>query len=280
MPASATSKWGQNREEPAALLRVRTGPECPEGDRRELLWVTNLNCGTAREREKINRPEHPAGPFTEQRKNWAIPEKSQPEADRPSPRRRQEAAGRGKGPTRPQRRHPHQTANRLPVSNQRPPEILDGWHLPGGSRLETSSPEQTQGTPDWCARKLRLGPRRGEGARHPGRERPASSWRPELLGGEGTKRRPNRVRVFVENPNTGTTRHAGPAPWRAAWSLSSVDGESTRRERGQTVWSEHCRSSPHRPVTFVCSAPPSPQHDWTREPEQETTSARLCQGGN
>ena len=30
MLASATSKWGLNREVPAALLRVRTGPECPE----------------------------------------------------------------------------------------------------------------------------------------------------------------------------------------------------------------------------------------------------------
>ena len=36
MPASTTSKWGQNEEERAALLRVRTGPECPEGSRREL----------------------------------------------------------------------------------------------------------------------------------------------------------------------------------------------------------------------------------------------------
>ena len=35
----------------AALLRVRTGPESPEGNRRELLWVTNLNCGTAKERK-------------------------------------------------------------------------------------------------------------------------------------------------------------------------------------------------------------------------------------
>ena len=33
---SATSKWGLNREAQAALLRVRTGPECPEGNLREL----------------------------------------------------------------------------------------------------------------------------------------------------------------------------------------------------------------------------------------------------
>ena len=34
--ASATSKWGLGREARAALLRVRTGPECPEGNLREL----------------------------------------------------------------------------------------------------------------------------------------------------------------------------------------------------------------------------------------------------
>ena len=34
--ASATSKQGLNREARAALLRVRTRPECPEGNLREL----------------------------------------------------------------------------------------------------------------------------------------------------------------------------------------------------------------------------------------------------
>ena len=34
--ASATSKWGLNGEELAALLRVRTRPECPEGNWREI----------------------------------------------------------------------------------------------------------------------------------------------------------------------------------------------------------------------------------------------------
>ena len=36
MLTSATSKHGLNREAQAALLRVRTGPECPEGNLREL----------------------------------------------------------------------------------------------------------------------------------------------------------------------------------------------------------------------------------------------------
>ena len=35
-PASATSKPGLGREAWTALLRVRTGPECPEGNPREL----------------------------------------------------------------------------------------------------------------------------------------------------------------------------------------------------------------------------------------------------
>ena len=33
---SSTSKQGRDREEWAALLRIRTGHECPEGNLREL----------------------------------------------------------------------------------------------------------------------------------------------------------------------------------------------------------------------------------------------------
>ena len=36
MPAFTTSKRGLGREARAALLRVRTRPECPEGNLREL----------------------------------------------------------------------------------------------------------------------------------------------------------------------------------------------------------------------------------------------------
>ena len=36
MPASATSRRGLSREAQAALLRVRTRHECPEGNLREL----------------------------------------------------------------------------------------------------------------------------------------------------------------------------------------------------------------------------------------------------
>ena len=37
MLTSATSKRGLDREVPAALLRVRTGPECPEDNLKELM---------------------------------------------------------------------------------------------------------------------------------------------------------------------------------------------------------------------------------------------------
>ena len=47
MPASATSKRGLGREARAALLRVRTGPECPEGNLREItfLGIANQTVG-------------------------------------------------------------------------------------------------------------------------------------------------------------------------------------------------------------------------------------------
>ena len=55
--------------------------------------------------------------------------------------------------------------------------------------------------------------------------KPLAAWAAQA--GEGTKRRCNRIRTFVEYPKTGTALNAGPTPYRAAGSLSSVDAEST-----------------------------------------------------
>ena len=52
-PAPATSKWGLGREVQAALLRVRTGPECPEGNLRELIWASKSDCGIATTRKAL-----------------------------------------------------------------------------------------------------------------------------------------------------------------------------------------------------------------------------------
>ena len=55
MPAPATSKQGLGREAQAALLRVRTGPECPEGNLSKLTWASKPDCRIARERERGKR---------------------------------------------------------------------------------------------------------------------------------------------------------------------------------------------------------------------------------
>ena len=50
---SATSKWGLGREERAALLRVRAGHECPEGNLRELTWASTPDFGIATTRKAL-----------------------------------------------------------------------------------------------------------------------------------------------------------------------------------------------------------------------------------
>ena len=44
-PASTISKRGLGRELWAALITVRTGPECPKGNLRELIWASKPDCG-------------------------------------------------------------------------------------------------------------------------------------------------------------------------------------------------------------------------------------------
>ena len=46
-PSSATSKRGLGRKAWAALLRVRTRPEHPKGNLRELTWASKPDCGIA-----------------------------------------------------------------------------------------------------------------------------------------------------------------------------------------------------------------------------------------
>ena len=62
MPAFAISKWGLGREAQAALLRVRTGPECPEDNLRELTRDSKPDCGITTMRKALTqdtaRPAH------------------------------------------------------------------------------------------------------------------------------------------------------------------------------------------------------------------------------
>ena len=57
MLASASSKQVLNRKAQAALLRVRTGPECPEGNLRELTGDSNPNWDSQREGKKKEERE-------------------------------------------------------------------------------------------------------------------------------------------------------------------------------------------------------------------------------
>ena len=45
---------GLDSEARAALFRVRTGPECPEGNLRELTWASKPDCGIATTRKALN----------------------------------------------------------------------------------------------------------------------------------------------------------------------------------------------------------------------------------
>ena len=144
------------------------------------------------EQGKINRPEHTA--VSSENKGT---EKLQRRAG-PSPR---EVGGGGgeRGKLSPREATPTHPAN--------PPRFLS---------------EDIQ-RPD---RRRALGPRREKARRARGEGAKPLAAR-AAQAGEDTTRRRNRIRALVEDPKTGIALSAGPAPYRAAGSLSSVDGEST-----------------------------------------------------
>ena len=108
---------------------------------------------------------------------------------------------------------------------------------------------------------------------HPGRGRP-SLWLPEPLRPRKTTRRRNWIRAFVEDPKTGTASNAGPAPYRAAGSLSSVDGKAQTPLCGASpVWPEQA-SAPHT-QRHLPAAPalPAAGLNWTSEPKRSPPPA-------
>ena len=129
--AFATSEQGLDREMQAAqsVLRVRTGPECPVDNLRELTWDSNPNCGIAREEKKRTFPQKTNTQpdlLTEQR-TGQIPRQSYPAVYRllPPPcqgQRGRHATARAKrqGATpvsAPETSIFHQILSRLPVAN-------------------------------------------------------------------------------------------------------------------------------------------------------------------
>ena len=120
------------------------------------------------EREKINLPEHTAGRSqnkgTEQVQRRARRLRTGPAL--PEAGGRRQGIGE-RGRLGPKDRSPYHTANRPPISNQRPPEILDGRHPPEG-------PGETQGA---GTRLARVGTGAGDAE---GRRRK----RPTIAGGD------------------------------------------------------------------------------------------------
>ena len=50
-PPLASGGWGGRPR--AALVRVRTGPECPKSNLRELTWASKPDCGIATTRKAL-----------------------------------------------------------------------------------------------------------------------------------------------------------------------------------------------------------------------------------
>ena len=87
--------------------------------------------------------------------------------------------------------------------------------------------------------------------------RSPGTWSPELLRRvKGTKRRPNRVCTVMEYQEPESERlkpgkctkpkvRFRQFPYRATWSLSCVDWESTHPERGHTQCGPDTASAPH-----------------------------------
>ena len=107
-----------------------------------------LKLWDSKEGEKINRPEHTAGcsqnKGTEQVQRRARKLRANPALLETGGRE----VGKGAG-SAPKDNSPYRTANRPPVSNQRPPETLDGRHPPGGSRRDTGRRHPTSTGRDW-----------------------------------------------------------------------------------------------------------------------------------
>ena len=119
------------------MFRVRTGPECPEDNMRELTWDRNTNCGIARERErekntqKENFPVKGSNLALSQNKGLSQYQmrasccvQSSPRHQRQRDRWMTARTGRQEAISVPGRGIHHQTLSRLPVVNN---VFLGSW---------------------------------------------------------------------------------------------------------------------------------------------------------
>ena len=183
-PASATSNRGLGREVWAALLRVRTRPEHPEGNLRELTWDSKPDPGIATpgKNPKLRYCQACSQNKGLSRDRRCGPTHPLPETgDRGQP----EPEGGNRG-----RREASSTKLQAGfVANQ---DFLGFWTV--NIRLRRCA--------DCTPRKLSGMDGRGDKSQQP---RSPNTWSAERLGpGKGTKRRPNWVCTFEEYQSTWT----------------------------------------------------------------------------
>ena len=154
-------------------------------------------------------------------------------SDQPSRTGGRRQGGGERGRLGPKDRIPYRTANRPPVSNQRPPEILDGRHPPGGSLRDTGRRHPTRPA------RAGMGWRRGEGVPHPGRVRTSSSWLPEPLG-QG--RHKTQAQLFVPH-FSGTPEGWNHVQRRACSIWNSREPEQRRGESSGSPSPQRDRTS-------------------------------------
>ena len=169
--------------------------------------------------------------------------------------------------TQPQRSHPLPHCKQAAVCIQRLPEtrpaacagategkraphlgkVCPSLRLPWPLAAQENAPHPGRVCPSlWLPGPLAA---EGKGAPRPGEHAQAfgclNCW-----GGEDATRKCNRIRAVVEDPKTGTALSAGPAPYRTAGSLSSVEGTAAplppRSARELATW---VRVHLHPPVS-------------------------------
>ena len=279
------------------MLKVRTRPECPEDNLRELMWDNNPNWDSQREKKReernfpwralrhnLTRSQNKGLSKYQRRASWLRtgpsppPEAEKQAGDSQSRQARGDLAPETASSTKLRAGSqlltksswdPGQltSARRVKVRDQLPRG--DTWHT-GDSSLAASPGSQAAGTGDVIRQTHHLP---GESAR----AKHLVTWNARTW--EEHKRGPTKSTPLWSTPEpkpewirpgkcTQTMVYFRQFPCRATWNLSSVDRDSTHAVSGANPgWPRHCECSTHTPGMFVCSAPPSPQHNWTSEPK-------------
>ena len=262
MPTSATSEWGWNGEERVALFRVRTGPECPESNRWDLLWDSNLNCGIAKEREKINWPEHTAG-RSQNKGSEQVQRRAGWLQTGPFP---QVSGGRGEGKGANSARETASATTLQTGLQFLTKDFLIFWKSAGRVAAKHKAH-----APDWRRRKLEAGTSEGRRCAAPGESAPVkllAAWAAQAGKAQNAGATESALlwstRKLEPQAMQGTLHIEQPGAW-AAWM-----GRAHTREQGQT----QCGQNTVTPTHTQCYLPATPL-----PPRSRTELANLNNAG-